>query len=684
MRLLAAPLLLLAFALLAFAGVAHGAPVRMAVHDVPLHGGVRSLAAAPARFNMVGIHWQGSGVPWFRIRTAAGRWSAWEAADDDWGRSGVWRRSNPVWTGVSDAIQFRLSGSVTKLRDYLLWSPPVTTPERHIQIAGSPVIVSRAGWQADEEIRRAPPRYAPTLKLALVHHTVTSNGYSCAQSASIVRGIEVYHVKANGWDDIGYNFLVDACGQIFEGRYGGIDKNVIGAHSQGFNAGTVGVALIGTYTHGAPSQAAQNALVKLLAWRLDLAHIDPLSTVPYVSGGNSKFPAGKTVNLRAISGHRDTYLTECPGDGVYQLLPAIAKRVAASGAPKIYSPLVSGTVGGPVRFTARLSSATPWTVTVADVTGAVVATRSDVGKTVDWTWNSRLAIPGATYRWTISATNARPATGVLSGTLTALTLSKLQVSQPLLGGSVLPNATVSYTLSVPATVTADVLDSTGVSVAPIFTATVAAGPGAFQFMPGNLVDGNYTIRVAARDALGRHATVTAPVTISRSLASFSADSKVVSPNGDGRHDTANFRFTLVQPALVTLSLVDGEEAIPFYTGELTPGKQSIVFTGTALDGTTVPDGVYSATITVGAATQSLPLTIDTTPPTVSLVSLSPLTLSVSEQASVTVTVNGSVIKASRPAGTFTLAKGVKVKTLTVVARDAAGNDSAPLTYPQRR
>src|SRR5436309_1872382 len=131
--------------------------------------------------------------------------------------------------------------------------------------------------------RRAPPTYASTLQLAVVHHTVTTNDYSCADSASIVRGIETYHVKANGWNDIGYNFLVDRCGNVFEGRYGGVDRNVVGAHSQGFNTGTVGVALLGTYQTVAPTAAQRQALVNLLAWRLDVAHVDPLSLVAYVS-----------------------------------------------------------------------------------------------------------------------------------------------------------------------------------------------------------------------------------------------------------------------------------------------------------------------------------------------------------------------------------------------------------------
>ena len=153
-----------------------------------------------------------------------------------------------------------------------------------------------------------------------------------------MRGIEVYHVQGNGWNDIGYNFLVDRFGTVYEGRGGGIDQNVIGAHAQGFNTGTVGVALIGNFTRAVPPKAQQDALVRLLAWRLDVAHVDPLSTVVYTSGGNAKFRAGKLVTLRAISGHRDTGPSECPGDRAYALLPAMARRVAATGLPKLYAP----------------------------------------------------------------------------------------------------------------------------------------------------------------------------------------------------------------------------------------------------------------------------------------------------------------------------------------------------------
>ena len=515
-----------------------------------------------------------------------------------------------------------------------------------------------------------------------MHHTVTANSYSCSQTASIVRGIETYHVLGIGWDDIGYNFLIDACGQVFEGRHGGITKNVIGAHSQGFNTGSVGVSLIGNYSSLVPSKAAQDALVKLLAWRLDVAHVDPAASVVYTSGGNSKYRAGKRVTLKTISGHRDTYFTECPGNALYRLLPALRTRVAQTGLPKLYSPVVSGAVGGFVRFSARLSSSLPWTITVSDASGATVATGSGVGPQVSWTWDATFA-PPAGYTWVISAgATVRAAVGVLGGSLPALTVTDLRVNPPTLDGVAVPKATVSYTLSVGASVTAELVDPTGLT-ATLSTQTKTAGAQSFSFAAAGLAEGNYSIRLTARDLLGRTAQATVPVTISHSVLSFTSDSRVVSPNSDGRHDQAVFKFVLAKPSNVTLSLASTLFNFPLLSAQLAVGVQSYAFTGLAANGAQVPDGAYTAILTVAGLSQSVPLVIDRVPPAIAIVSLKPLTVRVTEPVTVIATINGRIVKASVKPGLKKIAPKTVVGTLRLVARDAAGNESAPLTYPLR-
>jgi hypothetical protein len=408
---------------LAAPGVAAGAGLKLAARE--FHG------AAPARigrFDLVGLHWRGSGSLVFRTRSLAGRWSSWRAAapgeDDlpDRGREGLrgWRLGSPFWVGGADALQVRKVGRVGRVRAFFVRSPGRSRPVLQPLMTETPTIVTRAEWGANEAIVRAPPRYADGVHFAIVHHTAGSNSYSASQSASIVRAIELYHVEANGWNDIGYNFLVDKYGQIFEGRSGGMMRAVIGAHAEGFNVGSAGIALLGNYDDAKPTAAARAALVTLLAWRLDLAHVDPLSKVVGVSDGNPRYPAGTKVTLNAISGHRDTGPTSCPGTNLYAQLPAIRAAVAHTGLPKLYAPKVSGSVGGPIRFTAKLSAEAAWTVTVKDENGVVVAGGSGTGTAVDWTWDATSASTGQQYSWTIAAPGARSAFGTIGQPLLRL------------------------------------------------------------------------------------------------------------------------------------------------------------------------------------------------------------------------------------------------------------------------
>ena len=244
-------------------------------------------------------------------------------------------------------------GRVTRLRAYTIWSPPEGTPSRRLAIANAPPIIPRLSWGADESIRRANPKIATAIHFAVVHHTAGSNNYTAAQSAAIVRGIELYHVKGNGWDDIGYNFLVDKYGQVFEGRFGGVDKAVVGAHSLGFNNGSVGVAVLGDYGSAPISAAAKSALERLLAWRLDLAHIDPLSLLTWLSGGNPRSRAASPGDSPCGLGPpRDTnFLPTALQHCVVRGVTCRSREKVALRRRRLYAPLASGKLGnrfGPV------------------------------------------------------------------------------------------------------------------------------------------------------------------------------------------------------------------------------------------------------------------------------------------------------------------------------------------------
>jgi hypothetical protein len=162
-----------------------------------------------------------------------------------------------------------------------------------------------------------------------VHHTVSSNGYSPDDVPAIIRGIYYFHTHNNGWCDIGYNFLVDDFGRVWEGRFGGIDKAVIGAHAGGFNTGSTGVALIGTFDTTPVPAAMYNGLRAVLGWRLGIAGVDPGATITVTAGAfdGSKYPTGAQVAVKTISGHRDVDETDCPGNDAYSLLPQLRNNV---------------------------------------------------------------------------------------------------------------------------------------------------------------------------------------------------------------------------------------------------------------------------------------------------------------------------------------------------------------------
>jgi hypothetical protein len=179
---------------------------------------------------------------------------------------------------------------------------------------------------------RSKPEYGD-VQMAFVHHTVSANQYSAGDSAGIVLAIAKYHRDTNGWNDIGYNLLVDRFGQIFEGRAGGVDLAVIGAQAQGWNAHSTGIATIGTFSDVAFPEAGVAALARVLAWKLALHQVPTTGTVEIVSAGGAanRYKSGVPVAHQRISGHRDGCTTSCPGNALYGQLGDLRARAARLG-----------------------------------------------------------------------------------------------------------------------------------------------------------------------------------------------------------------------------------------------------------------------------------------------------------------------------------------------------------------
>ena len=309
------------------------------------------------RFDMAGLEWRGaSGVhAELRVRDGHGGWTRWAHSDAGHdGPDGARERrrgrtvGNPVWTGGRERIQIRLSRPVRGLRvRFVNTTGSATSHARERTRArvarkgtfgaaglpatnvGTPRIVRRSSWGASRCRPRTTPAYGE-VKAAYVHHTVSLNGYSASRSASMVLGICLFHRNGNGWNDIGYGFLVDRFGRVFEGRGGGVTAPVVGAHAGGFNGESTGIAVLGNYTSAAPPRAAMSSLARLLAWKLSLHGVPALGRVSVTSVGGpaARWRAGTRVKVNRISGHRDVDFTSCPGAALYRRLPALRRRVA--------------------------------------------------------------------------------------------------------------------------------------------------------------------------------------------------------------------------------------------------------------------------------------------------------------------------------------------------------------------
>lgn len=418
----------------------------------------RPLAlTAPVRtstFSALGVTWDaGSGDEAdvvARVRQD-GAWSPWHVLDagsdhePDKGTAdtadGLRAGTSPWFHGPADGYQVRvgvidgrapanvrvsLVDPGTSPADAAMGRTPTLGGSEAAASIGQPSYITRAQWGADESLRDGSPDYGDTIKMGFVHHTDNSNSYSMAGAAALVRSVYAFHTQSRGWSDIGYNFLIDKYGRIFEGRYGGVDKPVIGAHTGGFNTDTFAGSLLGNYTSAAPSGAQLGALERLFAWKLGLHYVNPLGRTTMTSRGGTKYPEGATVTLNNVSGHRDAGLTSCPGQATYNRLPAIRSATKSymgaslyypsattSSAMYLTTPSVSVKAGTPVAQAFRLDVRNARS-------GAIVRQISGSGSTnaITATWNLKdkagNLVPPDTYTLTLSSwttrTRAKPYT----------------------------------------------------------------------------------------------------------------------------------------------------------------------------------------------------------------------------------------------------------------------------------
>jgi hypothetical protein len=303
---------------------------------------------APHRFDLVGVARELRTVE-IRVRDDGGEWSDWVEQDD----------ATPIYVDGADQAQVRapfrprgrlhfvnVSRTAGGFADDLLNSArraintafiSVTSTPVAQAIAPKPIVVSRAGWGADLPSGGCPPRGPAeygTVQAAVIHHTVNANDYAPEEAASIVLGICRFHVYGNGWNDIGYNALVDRYGTLYEGRAGGLKRPVVGAQAAGFNSQTTSIASIGEHTIEVPTPEAQRSIIRYLAWKMAVNQAYPVTTTVQLTsagGSGNPFPAGTLATVPRITGHMSLNTTSCPGAQMVPLLgqiqAAVQKRI---------------------------------------------------------------------------------------------------------------------------------------------------------------------------------------------------------------------------------------------------------------------------------------------------------------------------------------------------------------------
>jgi hypothetical protein len=428
-------------------------------------------------FTLVGLTWVGpvaNGTE-FKVRVReSGVWSVWfeleyseyQGVGDDGTESADARiGSDPLLTGLADGVEVLMensTGFVPEQMKVTLINSQVTNQDQSIgqqsirmatsdttmqsqavsafagasvspqgALVARPRIVSRAEWGANESWRDPVPRVGTKILAGIVHHTASTNNYTADQAPAQMRNLYAYFTRSLNYADMGYNFLVDKYGTIYEGRSGcavgavGCDSASVvaqGAHTAGLNVNTFGVSAIGNYDVLAPENPAAmvESIASLMAWKLAPYGLDPNSTAYIPStdtSGSSKYSAGQTAITQVISAHRDVGRTACPGRYLYPYMSEIRARATTLLAPVIQgvsvSPtLISSETSEPVNVSATIPANSTWSVNVTNADSgapiqAVNGTQTVSGP-VAFAWDRKdgagTLVPVGRYAVTINAT----------------------------------------------------------------------------------------------------------------------------------------------------------------------------------------------------------------------------------------------------------------------------------------
>ena len=288
-------------------------------------------------FMAAGVLWRGASVPLqVRVRAEGEAWREWEDVEAEGVATSSGDAASALLTfEMAREVQLRVASDAPRrdpppdLRVVLIDATAGPSPpaELHTEQLRPPRILSRAEWGADRRESHWAPVHVPVRKFSL-HHTATADGG--VSPAAALRAIYHYHAISLDWGDIGYNWVIDRTGNIYEGRAGG--PNSVGAHTVGYNEGVDGIALLGSFRDRPPPDPMVASVASLIASRARAQGVDPQGSG--VLGD---------LMLPNVFGHRDASTTDCPGDAAYALLPSIRQRAAALLVAQTQRPMLSVT-----------------------------------------------------------------------------------------------------------------------------------------------------------------------------------------------------------------------------------------------------------------------------------------------------------------------------------------------------